>query len=61
MDAFETAPQMILSGDRKRKHDERLMSGLLILTNDSKVKWTKDLHVHAGNLGLARWEFAASD
>ena len=52
-DAFETAPQMILSGDRNLSTNERLMSGLLTLTNNSQVKWTKDLHVHAGNLGLA--------
>ena len=53
LDARGGDPRLILSGDRNVGTNGRLISGLLTLTNHSQFKWTKDLHAHAGNLGLA--------
>jgi hypothetical protein len=53
LDADETIPQMILSGDRNLSTNGRFMSGILTLTSNSTISWTKEIHVHRGNLGLA--------
>jgi hypothetical protein len=52
LDADETRPQTILSGDRNVTTNGRLMSGILVLTSNSPVSWTKDIHQYAGNIGL---------
>src|SRR5437879_3373525 len=44
LDAIETAPQMWLSGDRNITTNGRPFSGLLTLTSDVRVSWTKDIH-----------------
>jgi prepilin-type processing-associated H-X9-DG protein len=54
LDADETAPQQILSGD-----DNFLVGGakpkpgVLLLWTNTPVAWTKDRHVNQGNVGLA--------
>ena len=53
LDADETLPQMILSGDRNLTTNGHLMSGILTLDGDTRVIWTKDVHKHCGNVGLA--------
>ena len=52
LDADETAPQSILSGDRNLTTNGSMMSGLVALDSNSVVTWTKDLHRNAGNIGL---------
>ena len=52
LDAVETEPQSILSGDRNVSTNGRLMSGILTRTSDTPVSWTKDIHVGGGNIGL---------
>src|SRR5260221_475956 len=52
LDADETRPQSILSGDRNVTTNGRLMSGILMLNSNSLGSWTKDIHKHAGNIGL---------
>jgi len=52
-DASEFDPQMILSGDRNISTNGRLTSGVLRLTREPPINWTKDNHVHRGNIGLA--------
>ena len=52
LDATETNPRTILSGDRNVSTNGRLISGILTVTNSSGVGWTKDIHQHAGNVGL---------
>lgn len=53
LDCSNPLPQMILTGDRNLTTNGALMSGLLMLSSNTPVAWTKDLHSHAGNLGLA--------
>jgi hypothetical protein len=52
LDADECVPQSILSGDRNISTNGRLMSGVLTLTTNPPVKWTRDLHHQTGNVGL---------
>ena len=53
LDAVETAPQMRLSGDRNITTNGRAFSGILTLTSDMPVSWTKEIHNRSGNIGLA--------
>jgi hypothetical protein len=53
LDAVGTDRQMILSGDRNLSTNETIMSGILTLASDTPGTWTKDIHVQAGNIGLA--------
>jgi competence protein ComGC len=53
LDADATHPQMILAGDRNITTNGRLMSGLLTLPSGRPLRWTKDIHGHCGNIGLA--------
>lgn len=52
LDADETRPQTILSGDRNLSTNGRIMSGILVLPSNIPVRWTKDIHVNCGNIGL---------
>lgn len=52
LDAKETEPQSILAGDRNVSTNNRMMSGLVELTRTSTVRWTGDIHKHAGNIAL---------
>jgi len=51
-EANETQPQSLLSGDRNITTNGRITSGIFVLTTNSEVAWTKDIHHHAGNVGL---------
>ena len=53
LDATETNPRTILSGDRNLSTNGRIVSGILTVTNSSTIGWTKDIHNRAGNIGLA--------
>jgi hypothetical protein len=52
LDAHETRPQSILSGDRNLAVNGKPASGLLRLTVATRVEWTKELHNGQGNIGL---------
>lgn len=53
LDANDTQPNMVLSGDRKLMRDGQLLSGVVSLGTNSPVAWTKDMHRQSGNIGLA--------
>jgi prepilin-type processing-associated H-X9-DG protein len=54
LDANETNPQMILSGDDNLAvNGVGVRSGILNLTTNFPVAWTKERHGGAGNIGLA--------
>lgn len=53
LDAHETVPASILSGDRTLSTNRSILSGLLILTTNIPVQWAKGLHQDAGNIGFA--------
>jgi len=52
-DADETKPNTILSGDRNVSTNSKMRAGILTVQNAGKLRWTKDIHKHAGNIGLA--------
>lgn len=53
LDAEDTKPNMILTGDRNLGLDGQLLSGVVALGTNSLVEWSKDMHHHSGNIGLA--------
>jgi hypothetical protein len=53
LDAVDTKPNMILTGDRNLALDGHLLSGVVPLGTNSPVAWTKDMHRQSGNIGLA--------
>jgi hypothetical protein len=53
LDAVETNPQLILSGDRNISTNGHVVSKMLTLDTNNPVSWTKDIHNRQGNLGLA--------
>ncbi|MCC6822623.1 MAG: hypothetical protein IT579_17980, partial [Verrucomicrobia subdivision 3 bacterium] len=54
LDAYETVPNAIISGDDNFTIGKmRLNAGLLLLDTNSPVTWTKERHVNMGNLALA--------
>jgi prepilin-type processing-associated H-X9-DG protein len=53
LDAEETEPQMLLSGDRNITNGTQLVNGLLLLATNSAVGWTHELHNGFGNVALA--------
>ncbi len=53
IDADETRPQTILSGDRNLKSSTRSTNGVLFLKTGDTLEWTKELHNKVGNFGLA--------
>jgi hypothetical protein len=53
-DADETKPQTILIGDRNLTSSTiKPVKGVLNVTANDRVEWTKDMHNQAGNVGLA--------
>jgi hypothetical protein len=52
MDADETKPQTILSGDRNLSVSNTLLSGFVRLPTNAALEWTKKIHQRQGNLGL---------
>lgn len=53
VDANETNPQLILSGDRNITNGMLLNNGILGLTTNNLSGWTSDLHDGVGNIALA--------
>jgi len=53
LDAVNTKPDMLLSGDRNIAIDDKLVSGIVSLGTNNAISWTKAIHEHAGNIGLA--------
>lgn len=53
LDAADTRPNMILSGDRDIAEDGRLLSGTANLTTNRPVAWHRLLHREGGNVLLA--------
>jgi type II secretory pathway pseudopilin PulG len=54
VDADETMPQMILSGDRNLLvNDSPVQTGLVSVQSTDKIAWTQEIHHGAGNVGLA--------
>lgn len=53
LDAVETKPDMLLSGDRNITIDDKLLTGNVNLGTNVTVAWTKSIHENAGNIGLA--------
>jgi hypothetical protein len=54
LDADQSMPQTILSGDRNvASPTVKPAKGVLSITTNDRVEWTKALHNQAGNIGLA--------
>jgi prepilin-type processing-associated H-X9-DG protein len=51
--AHETAPSVILSGDRNVSTSATVTAGLLTADRSEGVRWTRDIHKNAGNVGFA--------
>lgn len=53
LDAEDTRPDMVLSGDSNLAINGKLLSGVVALGTNSPVTWTREIHQEAGNIGLA--------
>ena len=53
IDATETNSQALLSGDRNITNGFPVKNGMLLLTTNQTLGWTKQMHVGAGNICLA--------
>lgn len=53
LDACETNPMMILSGDHNITDGTPLKNGLLALTTNKLARWTSGVHKNVGNILLA--------
>ena len=53
LDASETNPQLILSGDRNITNGTPLKNAMLDLTTNTAAGWNAELHNGVGNIGLA--------
>jgi len=53
LDANETKPQTMLSGDRNLAISNKLLKGVVTLTPDTSLEWTTSIHNKQGNLALA--------
>ena len=55
LDANESFPQMILSGDRHLRINGSVAQGLSALTENTAISWTKEIHRKSGSgqIGLA--------
>jgi hypothetical protein len=52
LDADETKPQSILTGDRNLTATIKPVRGVLNLTAKDRLEWTKDIHKEQGNVAL---------
>lgn len=52
MDAAETNPLMILSGDHNITNGTKIRNGLLELTANNPAGWTAEMHNKSGNILL---------
>jgi hypothetical protein len=53
LNANETQPGTILSGDRNVSTNSSTLQGFLVVKDTTQVQWTKDLHHNHGNIGSA--------
>ncbi len=53
LDANETKPQTILSGDRNLAISNKLLKADVTLTRDTSLEWTTSIHNRHGNIALA--------
>lgn len=53
IDADETKPQTILTGDRNLSISNTLLTGFVRLATNTTLGWTKAIHQGQGNVGLA--------
>ena len=53
LDAVESDPQLILSGDRNILGGTLMNSHLLLVRTNSALSWSNTMHIRAGNVGLA--------
>ena len=61
IDADETRPQMLLSGDRNLTNGPLPPNRVLLLTTNSAPGWDQQLHKFRGNVGLADGSVQGSD
>lgn len=52
LDASEALPQTILTGDRNLAISNQLLLGVVMLSANDALSWTKEIHNAAGNVGL---------
>src|SRR5689334_2087702 len=52
LDADETEPNSILSGDRNLSTNNRILSGVVSFQTAAPVRWTSTIHTNAGNIGF---------
>ncbi len=52
LDASQTNPQSLLTGDRNITNDSSVNDRILFLTRNHHVGWTKEIHQDAGNVAL---------
>jgi hypothetical protein len=52
LDAHETNPKSLLTGDRNITNGSSGKDRILFLTTNQSVGWTKEIHQHAGNVAL---------
>jgi len=53
LDANETKPQTILSGDRNITVSNKLLTGVVTLSTKTSLEWTTSIHNKNGNIALA--------
>lgn len=53
LDAIETKPSLILSGDRQLSMNGKPLKGVVEITGNQKLKWTTDPIHSGGNIALA--------
>jgi len=52
VDADETKPEMLLTGDRNILGGTKLPSGLIEMTTNQVVRWSAEIHNDCGNVGI---------
>src|SRR5438105_1364519 len=52
LDAAETKPQSVLSGDRNLSTNDIILAGVVSLQNPTTVRWTAAIHENAGNIAF---------
>jgi hypothetical protein len=53
LEADETKPQMLLTGDRNLTNGLRLVNGVMTLNPNAPEGWTAAMHAQNGNVGMA--------
>lgn len=53
LDADESAPEMLLTGDRNLTNGRPLLNRIFSVSTNEPVDWTGAIHKHRGNIGLA--------